>query len=129
MGMSIKMLVFVWSYEYNQLISWFYLSKISTTDQNPNLLSTTLVVKYQMQTSIDKWLDSKRDIPTLIKWAINCDTPCLNVSIAQILHRRLGNSWYRLKINTLNKKAPRTNCTITDAIPNISHELLSEPDL
>ena len=95
----------------------------------PTVLSSTFVMKYQIHASFDSWFESNKEMPTLIKWAINWETPCLEVSIAQIFHGLLGCSLYLFITNTLKESAPSTNCTITPAMPNISQELVGYSDI
>lgn len=64
--------------------------KTPTQINTPIVLSRTLVVKYQKQASLSKWTESRRDIPIFIKWAISWETPCLDVSNAQIFQGLFG---------------------------------------
>ena len=82
-------------------------------------MSNTFVVKYQIQASFDKWVDKVNDMATFIKCANIWETPCLDVSMAQIFHGLFGNYLYRLIIKTLKDRNPKITWTMTPAIPNI----------
>ncbi len=82
-----------------------------------------------MHASLSSLVESSIEIITLMMWARICDTPCLDVSRAQIFQALFGFSLYLLYIKTLKESAPSMTWMRIPANPTSSHEAMGSSAL